>query len=129
MHDGRLHILAMAVYLAVNPLQRGVCMGIEVVLPGGGYVSPRRWARYQVDVPVMVMVQFGRETIVVKGRGSQLNCGGMAVFAPVELAIGAEIYVEFTPPYSSQPLTMTGVVRNCHRYSYGVEFITRRKVA
>ncbi|MGA2992816.1 MAG: PilZ domain-containing protein [Candidatus Korobacteraceae bacterium] len=104
-------------------------MGIEVVLPGGDYLSSRRWARYQVEVPVWVMVEVGGEATVVEGRGSQLNCGGMTVFAPIELAIGEQVSVEFTPPYSSRPLTMTCVVRNCHRYSYGVEFVTQRKVA
>jgi hypothetical protein len=65
----------------------------------------------------------------VEGRGSQLNCGGMSLFVPIELAIGEDVGVEFTPPYSSKPLTMTCIIRNCHRYSYGVEFIVQQKVA
>ena len=63
-------------------------------------------------------------SLIVQGRGSSLNCGGMAVSGTVELAIGAQVAVEFTPPYSRQPVRARCFVRNRHRDTYGLEFIT-----
>ena len=107
----------------------GGSMGTEIVLPGRGYQSSRRWARYKIDVPVMItLFRLGKIT-VVEGRGSELNCGGMKVFLPADLLIGDQVAVEFTPPYSSQAVTMKGIVRNCHIYSYGIEFIRYKDAA
>jgi len=104
-------------------------MGTEIIMPGHGYQSSRRWARYRVDVPLMITLRrFGKVT-VVEGRGSELNCGGMKVFLPADLLIGDQVAVEFTPPYSSQSVTLKGIVRNCHVYSYGVEFIRNQDAA
>jgi PilZ domain len=104
-------------------------MGIEIMLPAHGYSCSRRWARYKVDVPVSITLRrFGKVT-VLEGRGSDLSCGGMTIFLPTDLHIGDQVTVEFTPPYSSQPVVMRGIVRNCHIYSYGVEFIKDRDAA
>ena len=43
--------------------------------------------------------------------------------AGVKLGVGDEVEIEFTPPYSGEPLRVRGVVRNCDGYRYGVEFI------
>jgi hypothetical protein len=104
-------------------------MGTEIVLPGRGYQSSRRWTRYKVDVPVMITLRRLGKVIVVEGRGSELNCGGMKVFLPADLLIGDQVAVEFTPPYSSQPVMMKGIVRSCHIYSYGVEFVRTKDAA
>ena len=61
---------------------------------------------------------------MMPGRGSELNCGGMAVFSGAELAIGAQVLVEFTPPEATQPIQVRCFVRNRSGNSYGVEFIT-----
>ena len=45
----------------------------------------------------------------------------MTIFIPSDLDIGDSIAMEFMPPYSGRPVTMQGVVRNCHIYSYGIE--------
>jgi hypothetical protein len=84
-------------------------MAIQVVVPQAGHATQRRWPRHKIDV---------------QGRGSELNCGGMAVSGRVELEIGAQVAVEFTPPYSEQPVTIRCFVRNRQRYTYGLEFIT-----
>lgn len=84
----------------------------------------RRWPRYKVDVPVRVITQGATKVSIVSGRGSELNNGGMAVFAGTELAIGAQVMVEFTPPYSGHPIHVRCFVRNRNGYRYGVEFIT-----
>lgn len=85
----------------------------------------RRWPRYKkVDVPVRVITQGATKTVIATGCGSELNNGGMAVFAGTELSVGAQVAVEFTPPYSSDPIRVRCFVRNRAGYSYGVEFIT-----
>lgn len=99
-------------------------MSTDVVLPQPGYACLRRWPRYKVDVPVRVITQGLTKVAIVQGRGSELNNGGMAVFAGTELAIGTQVLVEFTPPYSNNPIRVRCFVRNRSGYRYGVEFIS-----
>lgn len=99
-------------------------MSIQVVTPQQGYATARRFPRYKVDVPVRVITQGLTKVTIVQGRGAELNVGGMAVFAGMELSIGAQLIVEFTPPYSGQPIRVRCFVRNRAGYRYGVEFIT-----
>jgi hypothetical protein len=88
--------------------------------------SQRRWPRFAVDMPVQVRVTTQGPTRVVAchGQGTDLSCGGLAVTAEIDLPIGAQIGVEFIPPYSDQPITFRGFVRNREGMRYGVEFIT-----
>ncbi|MBZ5546492.1 MAG: PilZ domain-containing protein [Acidobacteriia bacterium] len=99
-------------------------MSIQVIVPQPKYASQRRWPRYKVDVPVRVIVQSVAKVAIVQGRGSELNNGGMAIFAGTELSIDAQVIVEFTPPYSGQPIRVRCFVKNRTGYRYGVEFIT-----
>ena len=99
-------------------------MSSNVVGIESGYSAVRRWARYQLDVPLRVIAQRGDKISIVPGRGNELNEGGMTIFAGVELAVGALVAVEFTPPYSGLPIRARCLVRNRSGYSYGVEFLT-----
>jgi hypothetical protein len=99
-------------------------MSTDVVVPHPRYATARRWPRYKVDVPLRVITQGLSKVSIIQGRGSELNNGGMAVFAGTELAIGAQVLVEFTPPYSGDPIRVRCFVRNRSGYRYGVEFIT-----
>jgi hypothetical protein len=99
-------------------------MAIQAVLPQSGHATQRRWPRHKVDVPVQVVTHGPTNVVVVQGRGSELNCGGMAVSGKVELAIGAQVAVEFTPPHFGQPVKIRCFVRNRQRCTYGLEFIT-----
>jgi hypothetical protein len=83
----------------------------------------RRWPRYHLDVPIRVIVHTARKTTVIVGRGNELNEGGIAVTAGVELRLGDETEIEFTPPYSNSPIRIRGVVRNRSGYRYGMEFV------
>ena len=83
----------------------------------------RRWPRYKLDLPVRVIAHKSGRTIIVQGRGNELNEGGLALFAGVELSIGEQVAVEFTPPYSGQPMRARCAVRNREGYTYGVEFL------
>lgn len=85
--------------------------------------TPRRWRRFHLDVPIRVIVHTHRKTSVFVGRGNELSEGGMAVTAGVELRLGDESEIEFTPPYSNSPIRIRGVVRNRAGYRYGMEFV------
>ncbi len=98
-------------------------MATEVVMPQPGYATPRRWPRYKINVPVRVVVQKPDKTVIVSGRGMELNEGGMAIFAGVELRVGQRVEIEFTPPYDGQPVRVRSTVRNRNGYNYGVEFL------
>lgn len=92
------------------------------------YTTQRRWPRYKLDVPLRVIMKremtgAGVKTTIVNGRGTELNEGGMAVFAGVEARLGEELFVEFTPPYGNGiPLRVRAAVRNRNGYRYGIEF-------
>lgn len=102
-------------------------MATEVVLPQTGYPRIRRWPRYRINVPVRVVVQRPDKTVIVNGRGMELNEGGMALFAGVELTVGQRVEVEFTPPYDGQPLRVRSTVRNRSGYNYGTEFLLQNR--
>ena len=97
-------------------------MATEVVMPQTGYTRMRRWPRYRINVPVRLVVQRPDKTVIVSGRGMELNEGGMALFAGVELKTGQRVEIEFTPPYG-QPLRVRSTVRNRSGYNYGTEFL------
>jgi hypothetical protein len=97
-------------------------MFTEVVAPQPGYAKVRRWPRYRINVPVRVVVQKPEKTVIASGRGTELNEGGMSIFAGIELQNGQRVGVEFTPPYG-QPLRVRGTVRDRNGYNYGVEFL------
>jgi hypothetical protein len=83
----------------------------------------RRWPRYRLDVPLRVIVHGPGKTTVIVGRGNELNEGGMALTAGVELKLGDQTEIEFTPPYAGLPIRIRGVVRNRKGYRYGMEFV------
>lgn len=85
-------------------------------------VVQRKWERFRLDLPLRLVVHRDKTTIV-NGRGSDISEGGLLIFAGVELKEGEEIFVEFTPPYSGDPIRVRGIVRNRTGYKYGVEFL------
>jgi hypothetical protein len=92
----------------------------------GSFATKRRWPRFAVDIPVQVGVTTQGPTRVIAcvGQGTDISAGGLAVNAEIELTLGAQIGVEFTPPYSDQPIAFRCFVRNRDGNRYGVEFIT-----
>jgi hypothetical protein len=103
-------------------------MGIQVTLPQEGFATLRRWPRYKIDVPVRLIAQRPTKVTVVPGRGRELGRSGIAVFAGIEVSIDEQVEVEFTPPYSGQPIRVRGFVRNRNGYTYGIEFIADNDV-
>jgi hypothetical protein len=100
-----------------------ICALLSFLIFRVEHAAERRWPRYKVDVPIQLATQGITNGIIVQGRGSELNCGGMAVSGSIELAIGEQVAVEFTPPHSGQPVSVRCFVRNRRRYAYGLEFI------
>jgi len=103
-------------------------MAVETVtVTSSPYEQRRRWMRYKLDVPIRAIVHKTEKTIITEGRGTEMSEGGMCLFAGVELSLGGQLEVEFTPPYSGQPIRARAVVRNRDGYRYGVEFIIQDK--
>src|SRR5437899_2464011 len=99
-------------------------MAVNVVVTESQFLHSRRFRRYKLDVPVRVVVPTEDKIRIIDGRGNELNEGGLAVSAGVELALDENIEVEFTPPYSGEPIRARAVVRNRNGYRYGLEFLT-----
>jgi hypothetical protein len=94
------------------------------------YEQERRWPRYKIDVPVRAVIHKPDRTLIRDGRGTEMSQGGMCLMCQlmgVELGLGDEIEVEFTPPYSGKPIRVRSEVRNRNGYSYGVEFVPEGK--
>jgi hypothetical protein len=89
-------------------------------------VAQRRSPRFAVDfrVQVRLTTQGPTKVITCEGQGTDISGGGLAVSADIDLPVGTQIGVEFTPPYSDRSITFRGFVRNRDGNRYGVEFIS-----
>ncbi len=96
---------------------------IKIVPPEPGFPARRRWTRYRAHMLTCVIAQKPMKVVIVPGRGTELNHGGMTVFVGIELAVNERIKVTLTPPYGGEPLTFECVIRDRSGYTYGVEFI------
>ena len=72
----------------------------------------RRWSRHKIDVRLRVLIG-GAQGTTVFGRGNILSEGGMGVYIPHSIAIGTEVALEVSFPYSPAEVTLSAVVRNC----------------
>jgi hypothetical protein len=82
----------------------------------------RRWQRYRLNLPIRLIVTRDEGTRIADGRAQDMSEGGMLIFAGLELRADDKVQIEFTPPYSSSPLRVPGIVRHRRGYNYGVEF-------
>jgi len=85
--------------------------------------SRRRSLRYKLDVPLRVILHKEDASLVRDGRGTEVSERGMCVMVGLELNLGVEVEIEFTLPYSGEPIRVAGAVRNRDGYRYGCEFI------
>jgi hypothetical protein len=87
--------------------------------------ADRRWERYHFDVPIRLVFENGNHTRVAEGRGTELNEGGLGLYAGIELEIGDHVEVELTVPFYCLALRLKGVVRNRpgNGYYYGIQFV------
>ena len=91
---------------------------------GKGGRDKRRQPRFNVDVRLRLVVTKGGKNVMVHGRGNDISENGMALFVAHQLEVGDRLEVEFTLPYSRQPLRVGITIRNKNGYRYGVEFMT-----
>ncbi len=98
-------------------------MATRVTMPNPAYPTRRKWPRFKIDVPIRLIADKGHKVFMVQGRGNDLNEGGMSVFGGVELKIDDHVAVEFTPPYSGEPIRVRARVIHRKGYNYGVEFL------
>ena len=75
-------------------------------------------------VQVRLTTQGPTRVVTCQGEGTDISGGGLAVRADIDLIVGEQIGVEFTPPYSDHPMMFRCFVRNRDGKCYGVEFIT-----
>jgi len=83
-------------------------------------LTPRRWRRCPVELPVRVVFRDGAEKVVVPGRGTELSQGGMALYAGLPLKPGDLIEIEFQIP---SRLQVSGIIRDRNGYCFGLEFL------
>lgn len=87
--------------------------------PIPSYEKVRRHVRTAADVSVRVYVGTERFT---NGRGHDIGAGGMAVYVPLELAVGISVNLSFQLPNSRTVFGVRAIVRNRSGFRYGVEF-------
>jgi len=93
--------------------------------PGRESAVFRRWQRYRLNLPIRLIVSRSGNTRITNGRVSDISQGGVLVFAGIELNAGDETFVEFTEPYSGEPIRARGIVRHRRGYNYGLEFLSQ----
>jgi len=89
-------------------------------------LAQRRSPRFAADfrVQVRLTTQGPTKIVACEGHGTDISGGGLAVSAEIDLPVGAQVGVEFKPPYSDQSMTFRCFVRNREENLYGIEFIT-----
>ena len=87
--------------------------------------ADRRWHRFHFDVPIRLVFENGNYTRIAEGRGTELNEGGLGLYAGIELEVGDQVEVELTVPFYCLSLRLRGVVRNRpgNGYYYGIQFV------
>ncbi len=80
----------------------------------------RRYPRISVDVSVRVWSE-GRRPVF--GRGHDISCGGMALYAPVELEDGDVVKIAFELPNSRVQFNLSAKVKNRNGFRYGLAFV------
>jgi hypothetical protein len=87
------------------------------------FPAKRRYPRMVVDVPVRVFASDNAGNRAIYGRGHDISVGGMAIYAPLELAEKEIVQISFELPYSRVKFGVRGVVRNRNGFRYGVSFV------
>ena len=97
--------------------------GSNKVTPLENGAFPRRWTRYKIDVRLKVSIVDSGGARTAFGRGNNLSYGGMGAYIPCAIALGAELVLEVSFPYSAAEVKVKAVVRSCEGFRYGLEFI------
>ncbi len=88
------------------------------------YEEMRRYPRVKSDIRVRVFFPPRNPTADSFGRGYDISEAGMAIYVPLELAVGQQVLVVLEVPQCRVRLGLVATVRNANGYRYGVEFVT-----
>jgi hypothetical protein len=83
------------------------------------YNATRRYRRLSTNINVRVFHTGGQTA----GSGHDLGAGGMAIYVPLELAVGTSVNLSFDLPYSRMVFGVRTIVRKSDGFRYGVEFV------
>lgn len=84
--------------------------------------SPRRWPRYQIDLPVRIIGVNGILTTPVMARGSDISRAGMALHASLALNPGDMMQLQFP---TAEPSRVNAIVRHRRGDLLGLEFLSQ----
>lgn len=91
---------------------------------GHGLRAPvRKWQRFKIDVRVKIRGWEEPDNAAVVVRSHVMSEGGIAVYAPESLDIGAHVMVAFSLPGHSKELRLQALVRNRRGFRCGMEFV------
>lgn len=79
----------------------------------------RRYDRFSLNIAVRLFLEKGFTT----GRGHDVGGGGVAIYVPLDLAVGTSVNISFQLPYSRMVFGVRAIVRNSNGFRYGVEFV------
>jgi hypothetical protein len=82
----------------------------------------RRWPRFHVTIRAWLKISRNGIEHFASGTCYDISEGGTRLFMASELRPGEELHMRLALPYGS-PVELVGIVRNRHRYEYGIEFM------
>ena len=88
------------------------------------YEEMRRYPRVKSDIRVRVFYPARNPVTDSFGRGYDISECGMAIYVPLELAVGQQVLVVLEVPQARVRLALAATVRNGSGYRYGIEFVT-----
>jgi c-di-GMP-binding flagellar brake protein YcgR len=83
------------------------------------YNSIRRYGRISADISARIFREGFSPSLA---RAHDISCGGLSLYAPVELKEGDVVKVAFELPHSRMQFGVSAVVKNRNGFRYGVEF-------
>lgn len=80
----------------------------------------RRHARITADISARIFCNGLPPSLA---RAHDISCGGLCLYAPLELKEGDVIKIAFELPHSRMKFGVSAVVKNRNGFRYGVEFV------
>lgn len=87
-------------------------------------LEARHFPRYRIDVRALVKVRRDQGILELRGRSTDLSESGMGVTLSGELQLGEVVEMEFSLPFTREPLHLRALVRRRNGLNYGMEFLT-----
>lgn len=91
------------------------------------YPEKRRWSRAQAEIRAKISYQQQGTVQMSNGRTQDICEGGIALYVPIELELGARVELELTIPRSRAPLRVPAMIRDRIGFRYGMEFLVINK--